>query len=216
MVIDAEKDYERASQAVYIVQALRGGSAGIFTADFRLRLKSNDDAKAEVVDSRLAEIPAHALEPYNKALDFSKRGNAKGAIEQLKKPLIAYPDFMLALNELGVKYLKLGELEKADDALRSAPKIDPEAFEPLMNHDITLVRMERYQDAEPELRQALTRRNLQRARGQTAGGSRTGNLSAPCPKESGRGTDPRTDSKVKRISASYSYGALASFGRTFR
>src|SRR5947207_15558187 len=95
------------------------------------------------------------LEPYNKALDFSKRGNAKGAIEQLKKPLIAYPDFMLALNELGVKYLKLGELEKADDALRSALKIDPEAFEPLMNHDITIVRMERYQDAEPELRQAL-------------------------------------------------------------
>ena len=155
MVIDAEKDNERSSQGVYIVQALRGGSAGIFTADFRLRLKSNDDAKAEVVDSRLAEIPAHALEPYNKALDFSKRGNAKGAIEQLKKPLIAYPDFMLALNELGVKYLKLGELEKADDALRSALKIDPEAFEPLMNHDITLVRMERYQDAEPELRQAL-------------------------------------------------------------
>ena len=62
---------------------------------------------------------------------------------------------MLALNELGVEYLKLGELEKADDALRSALKIDPEAFEPLMNHDITLVRMERYQDAEPELRQAL-------------------------------------------------------------
>ena len=60
MVIDAEKDYERASQGVYIGQALRGGSAGIFTADFRLKLKSNDDAKAEVVDSRLAEIPAHA------------------------------------------------------------------------------------------------------------------------------------------------------------
>jgi len=51
VVIDAEKDYERASQGVYIVQALRGGSAGIFTVDFRLKLKSNDDAKAEVVDS---------------------------------------------------------------------------------------------------------------------------------------------------------------------
>src|SRR5438067_12987780 len=169
MVIDAEKDYERASQAVYIVQALRGGSAGIFTADFRLRLKSNDDAKAEVVDSRLAEIPAHALEPYNKALDFSKRGNAKGALEQLKKHLIAYPDFMLPLNELGVRYLKLGELEKADDALRSALKIDLEAFEPLMNHDITLVRMERYQDAEPELRQALREKDKSAVANSTSG-----------------------------------------------
>lgn len=155
VVIDGEKDYEAVSQSVYIVQAIRGGPPGVYTLDFRLKLKPGIESKPGVIDSRLAKVPAPALEPYNKALELAKRGNSKSAIEELKKATAAYPDFMLAFNELGVQYLKLGEFDKADEALRSALKIEPDAFEPLMNHGIALVRRERYSEAEPELRAAL-------------------------------------------------------------
>ena len=155
VVIDGEKDYEPVRQSVYIVQATRSGPPGVYNADFRLKSKSSTEAKPAVVDSRLAGVPQHALELYNKALELVKRGNNKGAIEQLKQAISEYPDFMLAFNELGVQYLRQGDLEKADESLRSALKLAPDAFEPLMNHGITLVRLNRFSEAEPELRNAL-------------------------------------------------------------
>ena len=65
----------------------------------------------------------------------------------------------MAFNELGVQYLKRGDLEKAGEALRSALKIEGDAFEPLMNHGILLVRANKFSEAEPELRAALRQKD---------------------------------------------------------
>lgn len=155
VVIDGEKDYEPASEGVYIVQATRSGPPQVISVDIRLKLRSSSEAKPAVLNSELANVPRHALDLYNKALELAKGGNSKGAIEQLKQAVSDYPDFMLAFNEMGVQYLRLGELEKAEESLRSALKIKPDGFEPLMNHGIALVRLNRFDEAEPELRAAV-------------------------------------------------------------
>ncbi|HZI87150.1 MAG TPA: tetratricopeptide repeat protein, partial [Pyrinomonadaceae bacterium] len=82
-------------------------------------------------------------------------GKNKAAIDKLNQAISLHPDFMLAFNELGVQYQKVGELEKANDALQSALKISPAAFAPLVNHGIVLVRLKRYAEAEVDLRLAL-------------------------------------------------------------
>jgi|SRR5215510_7706610 len=159
VVVDGEKDYQPVSESVYFVAAVRGGQPQTQMLSINLKLKSTYEYKTTVVDSRLAETPPKALDHYNKALELAKGGKNKVAIEELKLAVTEYPNFMLAYNEMGVQYLHLNDLDKAEAALQSALKIEPNGFEPLINHGIALVRLKRYKEAEPDLRAALKQKD---------------------------------------------------------
>lgn len=154
VIIDREKEFETFSQDVDIRQ-FRGSPPQIFTLNIRLTLKEQDDSKTGVINSELANIPPKALEFFNKAAELAKKGEYRAAIEQLQFAVTEYPDFMLAVNEMGVQYLRLNELEKADESFQSALKIKPDAFPPLMNRGIVLVQMKRYGEAEAVLTKVL-------------------------------------------------------------
>ena len=51
--------------------------------------------------------------------------------------------------------MRLNELDKADEAFKAALKIDPEAYEPLLNRSITLFKLSKFKDAESLLRKTL-------------------------------------------------------------
>ncbi|HSD47589.1 MAG TPA: tetratricopeptide repeat protein [Pyrinomonadaceae bacterium] len=157
IVIDGEKDYETVNEQTNIIQAGRsmGSTEEIIPVQIRLKYKASDMVKPEVVHADLANVPKPALELYNAALKLAQDNKNKAAIEKLNQAIAAHPDFMLAYNELGVQYQKIGELEKADDALQSALKISPGSFAPLVNHGIVLVRLKKYAEAEVDLRAAL-------------------------------------------------------------
>lgn len=158
VVIDNEKEYEPANEQVNIIQPNRGGINSpeqIFTVQIRLRLRATVASPPGVLNADFANVPRRALEFYNQALELGKAGNSKAAIEKLKQAISEYSDFMLAFNELGVQYLRLGELEKANESLRSALKIAPEAFTPLLNHGIVLALSRQFDEAVTELRRAL-------------------------------------------------------------
>ncbi|MGB7202453.1 MAG: tetratricopeptide repeat protein [Pyrinomonadaceae bacterium] len=154
VVIDGEKEYEPVVQDVRIIQ-LRGSPPQTYMVNIRLALKGNSDLKPGVINSAFANVPKRALDFYNKAVDLAKAGDSKGAIEQFGLATSEYPKFMLAFNELGVIYLRLNDLEKADESFQTALKIEPEAFAPLLNRCILFVQMKRYAEAEPMLRSVL-------------------------------------------------------------
>src|SRR5687767_5004655 len=154
ITIDKEKEFEPFSQDVDIRQ-FRGAPAQVYTLNIRLSLKEQADPKPGVINSEFANVPQKALDFFNKGAELSKKGDYKAAIEQLQLAVAEYPDFMLAINEIGVQYMRLKELEKADEALQSALKIKPDAFAPLMNRGIVLVQMKRYEEAEKVLREVL-------------------------------------------------------------
>lgn len=157
IIIDGDQNYEAVNEDTTIVQAGRsvGSTEEIIPVQIRLKAKAGGDAKPEVVNADLANVPKPALELYNAALKLSQDGKNKAAIEKLNQAVATQPDFMLAFNELGVQYQKLGDLEKANEALQAALKISPNAFTPLVNHGIVLVRLKRYGEAEADLREAL-------------------------------------------------------------
>lgn len=62
---------------------------------------------------------------------------------------------MLAFNELGVQYLRLDELDKADVALARALKLAPDSVTPLLTHGILLAFMGKFDLAVTELQTAL-------------------------------------------------------------
>jgi len=154
IVINKEKDFEPFSQVVSIIQP-RGFPPQNYNVNIRLVIKSGGAGKTGGVNADTAGVPKHAVELYKKTIELAKTGDRLGAIEQLKSAITEYPGFMLAYNEMGVQYMRLNELQKSDDALVAALKIDPKAFMPLMNRGIVLVMQKRWADAESVTREAV-------------------------------------------------------------
>jgi Flp pilus assembly protein TadD len=160
ILIDKEKDWEPFSQTVSVIQP-RGMPPQTYYLSVRLLRKAAPIVKSSVINVDLAKIPKPAADLYNKAKELAKNGDHSGAIKQLQAAIAEYANFMLAYNELGVQYLRTNELEKADEALQSALKIEPEAYMPMMNRGIVLFTMKRYGEAAPVLRKVVEIKNDQ-------------------------------------------------------
>jgi tetratricopeptide (TPR) repeat protein len=156
--IDDNAEFEAMSQQVDIQQP-RNAPPESYNVSFRLQPKTNGLSKASVVRSENANVPKKALEHYDKALILSKGGDFRTAIAELKLAIEKYPAFMLALTELGIQQLNLGELEEADKSFEAALKIDPKAYEATINRGIGLFRQKHYAEAEIYLRASLEIKN---------------------------------------------------------
>ncbi len=128
-----------------------------YTVNIRLRLKENAKPKVApgVISASNAGVPKRAMEFYQKASELAREKDYRGAIAQLELAVQEYPKFINALNQIGVLYQRFNELDKADEALQAALKINPEAYEPLLNRSIGLYRMAKFKDAEKVLRDTL-------------------------------------------------------------
>jgi tetratricopeptide (TPR) repeat protein len=158
VVIDKEPEFEPLLQNVSVIQP-RGMPPQNFYLSIRLNVKGRPETKTGVLNAEFANVPPRARASYDKAIELAQAGNNKAAIDQLKLAISEYPEFMLAFNELGVQYLRLGELEKADEALAKALKLAPDSATPLLTHGILLAVMGKYNLAVTELQTALKQRD---------------------------------------------------------
>ncbi len=71
-----------------------------------------------VISASLANVPKPALEQFKKAAEAVRKKDTKLAIEKLNEAVKLYPQFAEAYSELGALYLRNGELNKAEEALR--------------------------------------------------------------------------------------------------
>lgn len=158
VVIDAGKEFELAAETVDIVEPpRRRGDRGI-TVPVYITLQprtSSGSGGPGTVDAKAPGFPEAAGELYKQAIASAKAGDTKKAIDELEKALRLYPNFMAALNQLGVQFMELKEWQKAAGALRKAIAIAPEAFHPRLNYGIVLVQMKNYKDAAAELNIAV-------------------------------------------------------------
>jgi len=158
LTIDAGNDYEIAVETVDIIEpARRRGDPGmVLPVNVILRMKSTlSPGKTGTIDVSTAGVPDAARELYKQAVESAAAGDKKKAIEQLNEALKLHPNFMTALNELGVQYMALKEWRKAADTLRAAIKIGPEAFHPRLNYGIVLLQLKDYKAAAVELQLAV-------------------------------------------------------------
>lgn len=154
IVIDREKEYEPVSQEVQVVRN-RAPSPETYFVTIRLRPVEEKHPKAGVVSATNAGVPKAALDHYQNAGKLAQAKDYKGAIKELKQAVSEYPSFVNAHNQLGVLYLRLNEFDNAESAFKAALKINPEAFEPLLNRGVALYRLGKFKDAETSLRATL-------------------------------------------------------------
>lgn len=167
VIVEGGDEYETARETVYIEGSASNPRMGIVIPStpsvYKVQIflqpkqKTATSEKPGVVNAALAGVPEAAKNLYEKALVSAQKGDSKKAVEQLKEALDYYSDFALALNELGVQYLKLGQPEKAVEALRSALKIKPDEFTARLNYAIALLEKKETSEAESQLRMVLAK-----------------------------------------------------------
>jgi tetratricopeptide (TPR) repeat protein len=92
-------------------------------------------------------------------VDEARAEDPGKAANTLKEAVSLHPNFPLALNELGVQYLKMRQVNKAIDVLKEACKLDSDAFPSRLNLGIALLESKQFAPAEEQLREALKRNN---------------------------------------------------------
>ncbi|HXT63031.1 MAG TPA: tetratricopeptide repeat protein [Pyrinomonadaceae bacterium] len=122
---------------------------------YLLPKRTKPSAKASVVDANLANLPKAATDNYYKALESIRLNNSKEAIAELEAAVNAYPQFPRALNELGVQYLKTGQVQKAVLTLSTVVRLTPDEVVPRLNYGIALLENNNFNEAETQLRLVL-------------------------------------------------------------
>lgn len=155
IIIDAGEQFEIFRERVDIE---RGNTYSPRTVQIpiHLRLKASG---SRTITGTIPAIPKAPVDLYDKALASAQKGDHKKAIEHLNAAIAIHPNFALALNELGVQYLKLGQPDKAAAALETAVKLAPEEFYPRLNYGIALLNQRNFAQSEEQLRLALKMNN---------------------------------------------------------
>ena len=163
VVVEGGEEYETTRESVFIDEEVAGSRTGTrpppiprsYQVQIYLQPKRTTTTKPGVINAELAGVAEPARSLYEKAMTLAKAGETDKAIDQLKQAVAHYPEFVLALNELGVQYLKAGSAGKAVDVLERATRLKPDAFNPRLNYGIALLQNRKFADAETNLRRAV-------------------------------------------------------------
>ena len=159
VTVDAGPPFETTSEVVDIIEPMRRrGEPGVsipVTIYLEHKQIAASPGSVGTVDASSAGVPDSARDLYKQAVEAAQAGERKQAIELLKEAVGIYPNFMTALNELGVQYIALKQFKDAAETLRAAIKIGPEAFHPRLNYGIALLQLKDYKAAAAELQIAV-------------------------------------------------------------
>ena len=130
------------------VRLIRAGRVYLSIA---LRERSDTSNKESVGIVSAAEfdqkVPSAAKKEFEKATKLVEHGKMLEAIERLKQAIFVYPDYLMARNNLGARYLKLNRLDEAVEQFKAAIEINPKAFNPNLNLGIVLIHQNKYSEA---------------------------------------------------------------------
>src|SRR5436190_4546370 len=102
------------------------------------------------------KVPPAAKHEFDNATQLAREGRSDESIAALQRAIAIYPDYLMALNDLGAQLLDAGRLDEALVALRKATQIDPNSFNPRLNLGIVQVQKKMFADALTTLDHALT------------------------------------------------------------
>lgn len=146
VVVDAGNQFEKAREPVVIDNESRGRLVQV-AIQLHLKVDASNPAFAGVSDK--------ALNLYQKATAAAKKGDNKAAAQFYSDAIAAYPNFPIALGDLGILYMKMNEMEKAAQTYEELIKLKPSDATAHQNLGIARYNQKKFEDAETHLRKAL-------------------------------------------------------------
>jgi tetratricopeptide (TPR) repeat protein len=92
-------------------------------------------------------VPAKARAAYKRGMEAVSQDQAETAITNLQEAIALYPQYVRALNDLGVVYLKLERLKEAEATFRQASEINKRYFHPRLNLGLVLEKEGKHSEA---------------------------------------------------------------------
>lgn len=116
-----------------------------------LRSDALPKATVDVADYD-AKASTEARAAYEEAMKAVNQNDAEAAISEFTRALTLYPQYLRALNDLGVLYLKLNRLDEAAATFTQAISLNGRFYFPRLNLGLVLNRQGRYTEAVEVLR----------------------------------------------------------------
>jgi Tfp pilus assembly protein PilF len=165
VIIEGGDDFENLRESVYIEPDINSMVRGVtgpsvsrpYTLQLYLQPKKrdgDDDAKVGVLNAALAGVPKPALELYNKAHEAERKGDNDKAAALLGEAAAQYPQFGLAHSEMGMLYLKSGQVGRAIEEFKVAEKLMPDDAQVQFNYGLALLEKKSHAEAEKQFRRA--------------------------------------------------------------
>lgn len=110
---------------------------------------------ADPVPISQLRIPSKAVKEFERSQKAFHSGDVPTSVEHLQKAVQIFPDFLQAHLALGVRFIQLGEYQKALAEHEAAVALDPRSALTHQDLSLTLLFLNRYQEAEAEARQSL-------------------------------------------------------------
>jgi Flp pilus assembly protein TadD len=125
-------------------------------------LELKEEAPAEKPKSRVlapAEtehgIPDVARKEYKRGVTAVGDGKLEEAVKHFRAALDVAPDYLYALNDLGVQLMRLKRLDEAMTVLQRAVEVSPTSYQPHQNLALALLRSGKVEDAATHSARAL-------------------------------------------------------------
>jgi Flp pilus assembly protein TadD len=100
--------------------------------------------------------PAHtALKEFNQGMRSVRKGLSDEAVEHFTEAVRINPDYVEALQQLGIAQAAKGETEQSLDTFLKASALEPDSGPLRYNVALTLARLHRMEEAEPYARQVV-------------------------------------------------------------
>ena len=165
IVVEGGDEFETAREQVSLEPSTISTPRGVVGTPFarpitlqvylRPKRGASNQAQPGVLNAALAGVPKPAAELYHKGAEAARKNENERAVEFLRQAVEAYPNFPLALSEMGVIYLKLKRPEKAAEALAASLKLAPEDHGTTLAYGRALLDLKRPSEAEEQFRKAL-------------------------------------------------------------
>jgi Tfp pilus assembly protein PilF len=101
------------------------------------------------------KVPGKAAKEFEKASKAARKGDNEAAIAHLQKAIEIDPGYIQAYNNLGARYLRAQEYDKAAEEFLRALELDPNCQPAASNLGFTYIALQRYSDAEQYARRAV-------------------------------------------------------------
>lgn len=152
---DTQRQYEEVSARVTVNRSATS-LVTIYLKEKREAARERGPGGPVVSATELGQkVPGPARKEFELAAEAGRAGRTEEAVAHLRKALVIFPDYLMALNDLGTQLLALGRLDEAAEQLRRAVRLDPKAFNPQLNLCIVLVEQQKFAEAADELEKAL-------------------------------------------------------------
>ena len=153
--VEGGTEFEPVRQSVVIYGNTGGVGIGVQGQTVLVDIHLQPKGAAANLDKMFAGVPKPAVDSYKKGMEAAQAGNTKKAIEQLNSAVTAYPNFPIALRDLGVQYRKSGDMDKLAETMEALLKLSPDDPHGHLNLGIALYNQKKYPEAEKHLREAV-------------------------------------------------------------